>query len=227
MGRKAGGTKDGKPTSKSTAARKTKEPKEPPVRRRGRAVLPFTERLAEPPVDELDDDEDGDQEDDGDPAPEEEGEATAADFEEGAQEGIAEGLKEIEARAAAEVAPYARTRYLECDLSADEIGTIRLERESDDEEIEKLLAEQGELEGRLKRLKKRIDGLEEEGREKSKRIRLGKVWRDVECEEREGADEREDSPTKGTAGMVTVRLDTGEMIDFRELRPSERQGRLF
>lgn len=220
MGRKAGGTKGSTPTSKSSAARKTTKQKEPPVRRRGRAILPFTERLTDEHVDDglVDDPEvDGGAE----------GEATAADFEAGAQEGIAEGLREIEAQAAAELGKVARTRYLECELSADEVDSIRLERESDDEEIEKLLAEQGELEGRLKRLKKRIDGLEEEGREKSKRIRLGKVWRDVECEEREGTDEREDSPTKGTAGMVTVRLDTGETIDFRELFPSERQGRLF
>lgn len=127
----------------------------------------------------------------------------------------------------APIDPYAATRYLECELTKAEIDALREEREAGDAQIDQLGRELAEVKEKAKSLQKRIDVLTEDGLTTSRKIRSGVEMRDVPCEERRELDERDDSPTKGTLVVVTYRLDTNEAIDWRELRPGERQGRLF
>lgn len=117
--------------------------------------------------------------------------------------------------------PPGRTRYLECELSKADIDEKRAQREGGDVIVEKLEAQLAGLQAEAKTIKTRIDGLLAEGKNLSKVIRSGKEFRNVPCEERRCEND------KGVAGIGTVRLDTFEQIEWRELSLSERQGRLF
>jgi hypothetical protein len=114
-----------------------------------------------------------------------------------------------------------RTRYLKCELTIADREEKRERREQLDQQVEDLDAKIQTAELEVKGLKKRRDGLESEGKALSKCIRDGYESRNVYCEERSCPNEA------GTAGIATVRLDTLERIEWRELTASERQGRLF
>jgi hypothetical protein len=114
-----------------------------------------------------------------------------------------------------------RTRYLKCELTIADREEKRDRREDIDQQVEDLEGKIATAESEVKALKKRRDGLESEGRALSKCIRDGYENRNVPCEERSAPNEH------GTPGVATVRLDTLERIEWRELTAAERQGRLF
>lgn len=119
------------------------------------------------------------------------------------------------------------TRYLKCILTQSEIADLRDGREKQDELVEKLDAEHLQVSAKAKELKERISGLIAEGRHTSKTIREGFEYRDVACFEKPGEDTRAGSLTNGKEGMQTIRIDTEEVIDWRELSAKERQGKLW
>ena len=114
-----------------------------------------------------------------------------------------------------------RTRYLKCELTIADREEKRERREELDQQVEDLDGKIETAEREVKSLKKRRDGLESEGKALSKCIRDGYESRNVPCEERSCPNEA------GTPGIATVRLDTLERIEWRELTVAERQGRLF
>lgn len=124
------------------------------------------------------------------------------------------------------------TRYLRHDLTEDEVLSMRLQREEGDAEIEKHQLELAELATKTKACKAKIDAQQSVGAELSKDIRNGYQWLDVPCWETEGERPEgleigySDAPA-GTEGMITVRGDTREVIEWREFRDDERQGALF
>ena len=110
---------------------------------------------------------------------------------------------------------------LKCELTIADREEKRERREEIDQQVEDLESKIATAEGEVKALKKRRDGLESEGKGLSKCIRDGYENRNVPCEERSCPNEA------GTPGIATVRLDTLERIEWRELTVAERQGRLF
>ena len=119
------------------------------------------------------------------------------------------------------------TRYLKHYLTGSEVAVMRHEREEGDAEYERFDDELTAAQATVKSLKTKMEALSIRGRELSKTIRLGWEMRDVECIEERGTNPDPDSKAFGALGMRTVRLDTGEVIEWRELLRSERQGQLF
>lgn len=119
------------------------------------------------------------------------------------------------------------TRYLDCALSKDEIDEIRVVREGQDEEIERLQAELDIKAKEVSSLRKQIESLHATGLEMSRRIRTGHEMRHVACEDRREKDAREGSSTLGQEIVVSYRLDTDEAYDWRPLSMAERQGKLW
>ena len=123
-------------------------------------------------------------------------------------------------------APLA-TRYLEHILTPAEIDEKREERERGDVQREKLEMDLATAQARVKDLKTQIEALDAHGRELSRVIRAGVEYRDVECREERAPDWRKGEPTFGVVGIVTVRCDTDEPLEWRPLTKQERQGNLF
>lgn len=126
----------------------------------------------------------------------------------------------------APAAPLA-TRYLEHILTPAEIDEKREERERGDVQREKLEMDLATAQARVKDLKTQIEALDAHGRELSRVIRAGVEYRDVECREERAPDWRKGEPTFGVVGIVTVRCDTDEPLEWRPLTKQERQGNLF
>ena len=120
-----------------------------------------------------------------------------------------------------------RTRYLKHFLTSGEIIAMRIEREEGDAEYERFDEELTAAQAKAKGLKTKMEAIAIRGRELSKTIREGWEMRDVECIEERGTDPDPQSKTFGKLGMRTIRLDTGECIEWREFNRSERQGQLF
>ena len=113
-------------------------------------------------------------------------------------------------------------RYLSCPLTPDEIEALRTEREQEDAQIEELQADADAAQETLKKLKRQIETLQNDGMEKSKRIRTGYEMRYVPCQERRVVDD-----ATGKTIVVTYRMDTQEELERRDLRGNELQGSLF
>lgn len=119
------------------------------------------------------------------------------------------------------------TRYLKHFLTASEKSVMRHEREEGDAEYERFEDELTAAQAKAKGLKTKMDALSLRGRELSRTIRLGWEMRDIECIEERGTDPDPQSKSFGQVGMRTIRLDTGECIEWRPFNRSERQGSLF
>ncbi len=126
-----------------------------------------------------------------------------------------------------EDAPRLPTRYLEHILTPSEIDEKREERERGDVQREKLEMDLATATARVKDLKTQIEAIDVYGRELSRVIRAGVEYRDVECREERAPDWRKGEPTFGTLGIITVRCDTDEPLEWRPLTKQERQGKLF
>jgi hypothetical protein len=132
---------------------------------------------------------------------------------------------EPEQAAVAPPPPLPRTRYLKCLLSedekaaiADELVAIHAEIEDVDQRIEAVSEQK-------KNLQKERDVYVERAKTKARAYRAGETHRDVPCrEEREQVDVRNGGTTKG---VLVVREDTDEPIDWRPYSINERQGDLF
>lgn len=118
-----------------------------------------------------------------------------------------------------------RTKYLECKLSAKERGELS-------GKMMRALCEMKELDGKIessqnvtKGLKKERDVVEERALDLAQQRARGSAWRDVEIVESEGIDERDESASE--IGVVTRRIDTMAIVEWRPLQFSERQGDLW
>lgn len=129
------------------------------------------------------------------------------------------------------------TRYLECVLTHDDIQDMRSRREILDAEGDALEDRIEAADKALKAQKKSLEVLRERSLTFARTIRDGHEMRDVECyEQRTDSDAaltwdpKHDGvyPT-GPARqiVVTIRRDTGDAVEWRELRANERQGALF
>ncbi|HEV8462114.1 MAG TPA: hypothetical protein VGQ38_15550 [Gaiellaceae bacterium] len=132
---------------------------------------------------------------------------------------------EPEQAAVAPPPPLPRTRYLKCLLSddekaalADELVAIHAEIEDVDQRIEAVSEQK-------KNLQKERDVYVERAKTKARAYRAGETHRDVPCrEERDQVDVRNGGTTKG---VLVIREDTDEPIDWRPYSINERQGDLF
>jgi hypothetical protein len=125
--------------------------------------------------------------------------------------------------------PPKRTRYLMHKLTLREkrLAGKALARELG--KLDELDLRIADLQEALKRRKQEKENIIQDARLHSIAIREGEEMRNVECEEREApeyaAGAFDEAP--GRDGVETIRLDTGERIEWRPLTTSERQGSLF
>lgn len=119
------------------------------------------------------------------------------------------------------------TRNLLHVFTKTELKEKRAEREKLDAERDQVLADIEALDVQLKPLKKRLEALTTESFEVSRIVRKGRDYIEVECCDERGVDERPTAAQPDVEGIRTIRLDTGDICDWREFKPSERQGDLF
>lgn len=127
------------------------------------------------------------------------------------------------------------TEYLLHAFTDAEVLQKRLQRESLDEQIDQLVADQKVAASEAASLRKQIEAMSKAGREITRSIKSRGEMKYVHCEPRkerspnlpQAVVEKLGLPPAGEMVLVTYRLDTQEAISWRALKPIEKQGQLF
>lgn len=122
-----------------------------------------------------------------------------------------------------------KTRYLKVMMTRRDKRLIGDKLGKGYKKIDFLKAKLARLSERVKNVKGTIDAIHESSAALQRKKDTGYKFEDVPCEEVIGVDPRLDAAhtNAATLGMVTRRLDTNEVIEWRTFTTEEKQGKLF